>query len=124
LGFRALALPSISSSRARGGQSSPRRSRGQSDNAIGERYFATRWDDIAKRTGTGHLNRQDLRRTAVIRLSEASCTIPEIIAITGHSPKTAQTILDTYLVTTYEMARNAIAKLESHQTKRTKGAQN
>ena len=84
---------------------------------IGERYLATRWDRIAERTGTLHLNRQDLRRTAVIRLAEAGCSEAEIGSITGHSMKTISTLLATYLVTTYEMARNAIAKLEAHQLK-------
>lgn len=91
--------------------------RGIRGHPMGERYFATRWDVVAARTGTLHLNRQDLRRTAVIRLAEAECTIPQIAAITGHSPKTVQTILDTYLVTTYEMGSAAITKLEEHQEK-------
>jgi integrase len=97
--------------------------RGSRGKAIGERYMATRWDEIAARVKVAHLHRQDLRRTAVIRLAEAGCTIPEIISITGHSPETANSILNTYLVTTYEMARNAIAKLEDHQAKRTKDGQ-
>jgi integrase len=89
--------------------------RGTRGQAIGERYFASRWDAIAGRTGTMHLNRQDLRRTAVIRLAEASCTVPEIASITGHSPQTVHQIMNTYLVTTYEMAKTAIEKLERYQ---------
>jgi hypothetical protein len=71
-----------------------------------------------KLAGTSHLNRQDLRRTAVIRLAEAGCTIPEITAITGHTPASANSILQTYLVTTYEMADAAITILEQSQDRR------
>ena len=92
--------------------------RGLRGRPLGERYFATRWDAIAARTGTAHLNRQDLRRTAVIRLAEASCTVPEITSITGHTPASANSILQTYLVTTYEMADAAITKLEQSQDRR------
>jgi hypothetical protein len=44
--------------------------RGVRGEPMGERYFATRWDAVASRTRTLHLNRQDLRRTAVMRLAE------------------------------------------------------
>lgn len=92
--------------------------RGLRGRPLGERYFATRWDAIAARTGTAHLNRQDLRRTAVIRLAEASRTVPEITSITGHTPASADSILQTYLVTTYDMADAAITKLEQSQDRR------
>ena len=58
------------------------------------------------------LQRRDLRRTAVVRLAESGCEVPLIAAITGHSLKTAETILDTYFVPTYPMAQAAITKLE------------
>lgn len=54
----------------------------------------------------------DLRRTAVTSLADAGCTVPEIAAITGHSVKDAQTILDTYLVATRQQAATAMRKLE------------
>jgi integrase len=86
-------------------------------NAMGERYFATRWDAVAERTGTMQLNRQDLRRAAVIRLAEAECTVPQIAAITGHSLRQVETIVEVYFVRTYEMGEAAIAKLERHRDK-------
>lgn len=95
--------------------------RGIRGQPMGERYFATRWDAVALRTGTAHLNRQDLRRTAVIRLSEASCEVPQLAAITGHSLKQATTILETYYVRTYEMGSAAITKLENYQDGLKKG---
>lgn len=89
--------------------------RGVRGEPMGERYFATRWDAVSSRTGTLHLNRQDLRRTAVVRLAEADCTVPQIAAITGHSLKQVEGIMETYFVRTYEMGAAAITKLEEHQ---------
>lgn len=59
----------------------------------------------------------DLRRTAVVRLAEAGCTIPEVAAITGHSIETCTRILEVYLPRNAAMARNAINKLEAHRLK-------
>lgn len=53
---------------------------------------------------------KDLRHTAVTRLSEASATTQEIAAITGHSLKTVETIIDRYNIRTTKMARNAFIK--------------
>jgi integrase len=58
---------------------------------------------------------RDFRRTAVVRLAEAGCSVPEIAAITGHSLRTATQILETYLPRNTAMARNAIARLEKHR---------
>lgn len=62
--------------------------------------------DVAK------LQVRDLRRTAVVRLAEAGATIPEIAGVTGHSLRTAETIVAAYLPRTAEQARNAVLKLE------------
>lgn len=56
---------------------------------------------------------RDLRRTCVVRLGEAGCTIPEICAITGHSLETATEILETYLPRSAVMAASGVAKLEN-----------
>lgn len=53
---------------------------------------------------------KDLRHTAVTRLAEAGCTIPEIASITGHSLKGAEHIVDRYNIRTSKMARGAIKK--------------
>ena len=60
---------------------------------------------------------RDLRRTAVVFLAEAGCSVPEIAAITGHSLRTATQILETYLPRNTVMARNAIARLEEHRAR-------
>ena len=54
----------------------------------------------------------DSRQYLVTELADAGCTVPEIAAITGHSIKDAQTILDTYLVATRQQAATAMRKLE------------
>jgi hypothetical protein len=46
-------------------------------------------------------------------LAEAGCTLPEIAAVTGHSLRRAQDILDKYLARTSRLAETAIAKLEN-----------
>ncbi len=54
---------------------------------------------------------RDLRRSAVVRLALAGCTIPMISAITGHSYARCEQILETYLPRTSEMAKLAIERL-------------
>lgn len=90
--------------------------------AFKERYFAERWDIVAAMAGTAKLQRRDLRRTAVVRLAEAACTIPEIAAITGHTIKSVETIIETYLVQTYPQAKAAIVKLEDYRRELAKEA--
>lgn len=54
---------------------------------------------------------KDLRRTAVVKLALAGCSVPEIASITGWEPKYCTQIIRHYLPTTQEAAGNAIAKL-------------
>ena len=70
------------------------------------------------------LHLHDIRDTTVTMLAEARCTVPEIAAITGHSLRRAQEILDKYLSRTSKLAENAIAKFQENvvQTKFAKRA--
>jgi integrase len=62
--------------------------------------------------GPKDLHFHDLRGTAVTRLALSNCSVPEIAAITGHSMKTVQEILDAhYLGGRVELAESAIKKL-------------
>ncbi len=61
------------------------------------------------------LQARDLRRTAAVRLAEASCTPIEIAAITGHSIERTRQILETYVPRTDPMGRNAVAKWERNE---------
>lgn len=59
----------------------------------------------------------DLRGTAVTRLAEAGCTVPEIAAITGHDARSAEDILSRhYLSRSAALGESAIAKLERHRS--------
>jgi hypothetical protein len=71
---------------------------------------ATRWL-ITPMPALDDLHDQDLRDTAVTWLARAGCTIPEIVAVTGHSLETATSILKHYLARHPELADHAIAKL-------------
>jgi hypothetical protein len=67
--------------------------------------------DRAKR-GDEDLHFHDLRGTAVTRLALAGCTVPQIAAITGHSPRDVDEILKAhYLGGQAELADQAIVKL-------------
>jgi len=51
----------------------------------------------------------------VTRLAEAGCSHAEIAAITGHSMRSVNEILDKYLARTDKLAIAAIAKLEQRK---------
>jgi integrase len=57
----------------------------------------------------------DLRATAVTRLSEAGCTPQEIRPITGPTIESIDKILERYCARTDELAGAAILKLERHR---------
>jgi hypothetical protein len=57
----------------------------------------------------------DLRGTAVTRLSEAGCTPQEIRPITGHTIESINRIIERYCARTDALASAAILKLEKHR---------
>lgn len=59
------------------------------------------------------LHFHDLRGTTVTMLFEAGCTVAETAAITGHTLRSAQSILDKYLARTSPLATSAIVKFEN-----------
>lgn len=68
--------------------------------------------------GLQGLRFHDLRGTAVVRLARAGCTIPEIVAITGHSARGAEEILQRhYLAADQAISESAIRKLEQDRNK-------
>ncbi len=81
--------------------------------AFKKRYFADQWEETCKVAGIVGLHFHDIRGTTVTMLAEAGCTLPEIVAITGHSLRRAQDILDRYLARTSKLAESAIAKFEN-----------
>jgi len=74
-------------------------------------HFRHEFRRIAKAARIG-LQFLDLRRSAVVHLAEADCTIPQISAIPGHQLDQTTRILETYLPRTAPMAKAAIHKLE------------
>jgi integrase len=81
--------------------------------AFKKRYFADQWEVSSKAAGIIGLHFHDIRGTTVTMLAEAGCTLPEIVAITGHSLRSAQDILERYLARTSRLAESAIAKFEN-----------
>lgn len=79
----------------------------------GKDMLCRRVREVFEAAGIGaDIQFRDLRRTAVVRLAEAGCEIPEICAITGHSLKEATQILEVYLPRSRRMAENAIEKVQ------------
>lgn len=81
--------------------------------AFQKRYFAQLWEETCKEAGITDLHFHDLRGTTVTMLFQAGCSLGEIVAVTGHSLRRAQDILDKYLARTSTMADSAIAKFEN-----------
>jgi integrase len=78
--------------------------------------FASSWQKAmtkAKLDGED-LHFHDLRGTAITRLADAGCTVPEIRSLTGHSLATINRILEKYLARTSTQSKSALAKLEKH----------
>jgi integrase len=87
-------------------------------NTFGEPWtsdgFRASWGKAFDRAKLGDvdLHFHDLRGTAVTRLALAGCTVPQIAAITGHSPRDVDEILKAhYLGGQAELAEQAIVKL-------------
>ena len=79
---------------------------------LGDPTWRSAFAAIRGRAGLDHLQARDLRRTAMVRLAEAGCTVPEIASISGHSIDRTERILEVYLPRTRAMASAAIAKLD------------
>jgi integrase len=77
--------------------------------------FRASWRKAFERSGLADdLHFHDLRGTAVTRLALAGCTVPQIAAITGHSLKDVEQILDAhYLGGAVDLAEAAITKLNA-----------
>ena len=76
--------------------------------------FRSSFWTACEKAGIEDLRFHDLRGTAVTRLAIAGCSVAEIAAITGHSLKDVETILDRhYLGGRVELAEQAVLKLES-----------
>jgi len=75
-------------------------------------HFRHAWREITLAADLDGKRFQDLRGTAVTALADAGCTTFEIAAITGHSLKSVESILEHYVARSRTRADNAIIKLE------------
>lgn len=90
--------------------------------AYQKRYFGEHWEAACIAAGIADLHFHDLRGTTITMLFEAGCNVAEAAAITGHTLRGAQDILDRYLARTSRLAEAAILKLENRMnTERAKG---
>ena len=69
------------------------------------RQFNEAYREIRQSAGITSIQARDLRRTAVVNMSEAGCTLQQVSTITGHSIERTQRIIDTYFVRTMPQAR-------------------
>ncbi len=78
--------------------------------------FNTSWTKAKAKASITDLTFHDLRGTAVTRLAIAGCSVAQIAAITGHSLKDVEGILDAhYLGGKAALAEEAIKKLEVYR---------
>ncbi|UQD70724.1 tyrosine-type recombinase/integrase [Bradyrhizobium japonicum] len=76
--------------------------------------FRSSWAKACERAGICDLTFHDLRGTAVVRLAIAGASVPQIAAVTGHSLKDVEAILDAhYLGRDIQLAEAAVLKLEA-----------
>jgi integrase len=74
--------------------------------------FRRQWRAAVREADITGLKFHDLRGTTVTLMAEAGCTVLEIAAITGHSLRDANAILDRYLARTESLTSAPIAKLD------------
>ncbi len=80
---------------------------------IGEAWFPAEWHETG-RVEMAALKFMHLRHTAVTRMAESGVDALAISGVTGHTPKSIDTIIERYLVRTTALAARAFAKrLES-----------
>jgi integrase len=80
--------------------------------------FRSSWRKACAKAGIADVTNHDLRGSAVTRLAEAGCTVPEIASITGHSLDDVNALLDAhYLSHTNALAESGIRKLERKEAR-------
>lgn len=89
------------------------------DDCFSKHFIKIRKSIVKTLTDSGHdeyaahfaqLTFQTTRHTAVTRLAEAGCELPEIASITGHTLASCVRIIEKYLSKTEKLAENAFKK--------------
>ena len=84
------------------------------DKALGKAWTEhMRASGLYPEKASERLHFHDLRGTAVTLLAEAGATVPQIVAITGHTLESANRILETYLSRTKQLSEAAIFAFEN-----------
>lgn len=76
-------------------------------------FYPEGWENMSAAAKRECLRFNDMRGTAVTLLAEASATIPQICAITGHSLQSATRILSHYMAMTEALSTAAIHLFEN-----------
>lgn len=76
-------------------------------------FYPRPWDQMTAAEKRAHVQFRDLRGTAVTLLSEAGASVPQIVAITGHTMQSAHRILERYLARTPALSAAAILHFEN-----------
>ena len=76
-------------------------------------FYPRPWDQMTAAEKRAHVQFRDLRGTAVTLLSEAGASVPQIVAITGHTMQSAHRILERYLAQTPALSAAAILHFEN-----------
>lgn len=72
------------------------------------------WREVRGKAGLPHLWMRDFRRTSVVLMAEAGCSIPQIASITGHTIASVHKIIEAYWVATKPQAEAAIKLWEEY----------
>lgn len=84
------------------------------DKALGKAWTAHMKEaGLYAESAADRLHFHDLRGTAVTLLAEAGATVPQIVAITGHTMESANRILEKYLARTKRLSEAAIYAFEN-----------
>ncbi len=79
--------------------------------------FQSSWGKAIKKVGIEDLQYNDLRGTAVTTWAEAGSSVPEIAALSGHSLKDVERILEThYLSMSQRLGDKVILRLDREQS--------
>lgn len=81
----------------------------EADDIAASKVFA-KVRDMAISGGARPLKLKELRHSCVVQLARSQCTVPEIVAITGHKISSAEQILQKYLPRDSQVAENAQRK--------------
>lgn len=82
--------------------------KGYSEERLSKVFIKVR--EHAETKGARYLQLRWLRHSCVVHLARAGCEVPEIAAVTGHTPAGVYRILATYLPRDSKVARNAQIK--------------